>query len=464
MWRREEPKLHSQALAALVLVQELCRCPGAGVACIRMHVQLILGRGSAAPCVECVERAVARDSEQPGPKARLAAKAIQAVKPTQERVLSNVCALVGTDNTCRDPEHDALVAGDKHPEASRITGEAPSDELVVGSLVRGSERLRSPGDRVPTHPLVIPTPSLDQTSWPGDAVRRMEVTSGRNFRACSAVPETVGMGPADATKESMMQGMLVVAAISDSVERGFDELFEWLPKLVGFLVVLLLGYVVARVVGRIVTRALRGVGADRTLLGGPGGNWISKVTSSPAALGGKVTFWLIFLGALSIALDVLGIAALEDFVASVWAYLPNVLAALVIFVVAGAIAAGASAFAQRFMGDTPTGRIVATAAPILVMTIATFMILDQLQIAETIVTITYAGLIGAIALGAALAFGLGGRDVAGRMLESAYVEGQGAVAQAKEDTKRGVDRARAEAEQRRDDWQEEEPTTTPTDS
>lgn len=256
-----------------------------------------------------------------------------------------------------------------------------------------------------------------------------------------------------------MIGMLVVAAISNSVERGFDEFFEWLPKLVGFLVVLLIGWVVAKVVGGIVGKAGKSAGMDRMLLQGTGGNWVSKVTSSPSGLLGRIAFWLIFIGALSIALDVLGIAALEDFVASVWAYLPNVLAALLIFVVAGAIAAGAATFASRFMGDTPTGRIVATAAPILVMTIATFMILDQLQIAETIVTITYAGLIGAIALGAALAFGLGGREAAGRLLEGAVAQSEGAVAQAKEDVKQGADRAKAEADAKREEWEDSSPTT-----
>lgn len=253
----------------------------------------------------------------------------------------------------------------------------------------------------------------------------------------------------------------VVAAISDSIERGFDEFFVWLPKLVGFVVVLLIGWILARIVGSIVERVSRRAGLDRTLLQGTGGNWITKVTSSPAGLLGTITFWLLFLGALSIALDVLGIAALEDFVASVWAYLPNVLAALLIFIVAGAIAAGAATFASRFMGDTPTGRIVSTAAPILVMTIATFMILDQLQIAETIVTITYAGLIGAIALGAALAFGLGGRDAAARLLDGAVVRGEGAVAQAKQDLQRGADRAREEVEERRDDWQDDTTVNRP---
>jgi len=68
-------------------------------------------------------------------------------------------------------------------------------------------------------------------------------------------------------------------------------------------------------------------------------------------------------------------------------------AAIPIFLVASAISAGVAALATRVLGGTSLGKIVATAAPILVMTIATFMILDQLQIAQNIVVITYAGLI-----------------------------------------------------------------------
>jgi hypothetical protein len=63
------------------------------------------------------------------------------------------------------------------------------------------------------------------------------------------------------------------------------------------------------------------------------------------------------------------------------------------------------------------------------MAIAVFMILNQLKIATDIVIITYAALMGAVALGMALAFGLGGRDVASRMLEDAYRSGQEARAQ-----------------------------------
>ena len=228
--------------------------------------------------------------------------------------------------------------------------------------------------------------------------------------------------------------------IGDSVERGFDTFFSWIPGLIGALVILIIGYVVAKIVGNLLARVLSRAGLDRELLTGQTGEWVRKVTASPSVLVGKLAFWAIFLGAISLAATALGIDALTAFVASVYAYLPNVIAAVLIFLVAGAIAAGVSTLASRFMGDTPTGRVVSTAAPILVMTIATFMILDQLKIAEDIVVITYAALLGSIALGAALAFGLGGRDVAARMLQGAYMKGQEATEQAKRDIETGKQR------------------------
>jgi hypothetical protein len=212
-----------------------------------------------------------------------------------------------------------------------------------------------------------------------------------------------------------------------------------------------IGYFVAKIVSKLVSRVLHRAGLDRTLHGGTGGSFVQKITSSPSGLLGTITFWAIMLGTISLAVSVLGIEALTNFVAAIYAYLPNVLAALLIFLVASAISAGVAAIATRAMGDTALGKIVATAAPILVMTIATFMILDQLMIAESIVTITYAGLIGAIALGSALAFGLGGRDVAREMLQGAYEKGQANKEQYKHDLDKGMSRAKDEARSLKDD-------------
>jgi hypothetical protein len=241
--------------------------------------------------------------------------------------------------------------------------------------------------------------------------------------------------------------------IGNSIERGFTVFFAWIPALLGALAILIIGYFVAKFVGKLISRALQRAGLDRALHTGAGGNFVQKVTSSPSRLAGTLGFWAIFLGAISLAVSVLGINALTNFVAAIYSYLPNVLAAVLIFLVASAISAGVAAVATRLLGGTPLGKIVATAAPILVMTIATFMILDQLQIAQNIVVITYAGLIGAIALGSALAFGLGGREVAGRMLEGAYAKGQENKEQFRRDLDQGVSRAKAEARDRKDELQ-----------
>jgi hypothetical protein len=244
---------------------------------------------------------------------------------------------------------------------------------------------------------------------------------------------------------------LAALNIGDSVERGFNVFFAWLPALVGAVVILILGYIVAKVVQGILSRGLNRAGLDRALLSGRTGEWIGKVAASPSRLLGQIGFWFVFLAFVSMAATALGIEAVSAFVAAVWSYLPNVIAALAIFLIAGAISAGISTLATRFMGDTPTGRIVATAAPILVMAIATFMILEQLKIAHDIVVTTYTLLLGSIALAAALAFGLGGRDVAARMLEGAYVRGQRSTEQVKYDVARGRARAEQAVEEKRQD-------------
>src|SRR3712207_9273910 len=74
-------------------------------------------------------------------------------------------------------------------------------------------------------------------------------------------------------------------------------------------------------------------------------------------------------------------------------------------------------------------------------------------------SITYAGLIGAIALGTALAFGLGGRDVAREMLQGAYEKGQENKEQFKRDLDEGMTRAREEVGSARDEFSSQDTQT-----
>jgi hypothetical protein len=247
-----------------------------------------------------------------------------------------------------------------------------------------------------------------------------------------------------------MSSLLAAVNVGDSAQTALDSFFGFLPSLLGFIIVLAIGWFVAKLVKTTVTKALQKVGLDKALHSGSTGQYVDRVApdTSPSRLIGSLAFWFIFLGALAIAVSQLGIAALDNVVAAVGAYLPNVIAAVLIFVVAGAIAAAIGGLVARTMRDTPTGKVVGSVVPVLVMAIATFMILNQLQIAEDIVTITYGALLGAAALAMALAFGLGGRDVAHRMLEDAYTKGQEQREQVRRDVEIGKERGRQEAQRR----------------
>ena len=242
--------------------------------------------------------------------------------------------------------------------------------------------------------------------------------------------------------------------ISDSIQRGINELFAFIPELIAAILILIVGWIIASWLGKLVARVLRRAGFDRVLHEGQAGSWVQRATGNPSQLVGMIVKWAVILGVISLAVSVLGISALSAFVGEIFEYLPNVIAALLIFLVAGAIAGVAATLASRFLGDSPLGKIVGTAAPILVMAIATFMILDQLQIAPDIVRITYALVLGAVALGSALAFGLGGRDVAREMLMGAYRKGQAAAPEMRSDAQQAAERARAEASEARARMQE----------
>jgi Conserved TM helix len=210
--------------------------------------------------------------------------------------------------------------------------------------------------------------------------------------------------------------------ITQSLQRSLDSLIGFIPNLIGFLIILLIGYIIARVVKAVVATLLEKVGLDRALSGSPAGEYVERASpgARPSRLVGAVAFWFIFIYAIAAAVGALKIPALTNFMANVQNYLPNVIAAVLILVVGVALAGAVGTFAQRVMGDTSAARIVRAIAPSLILAIVVFMVLTQLKIAPAIVIATYIALIGMLAVSGALAFGLGGREVAANMLRDAY--------------------------------------------
>lgn len=236
--------------------------------------------------------------------------------------------------------------------------------------------------------------------------------------------------------------MFLAADIGDSLQRFSDSFFEWLPRLVGALVILFIFWLIAKAVAKLLRTALPKTGMDKAVHSGDMGQYIARYASGlqPSGLIASIAYWFIFLTGVLLALSTLGIAALNNAIEGVVSYLPNVVAAILIVVVALAIAGVVGGAIAKLMGDTALGKIAATLVPILVLTIAAFMALVQLKIAVEIVTGTFYIVLGGIALAAALAFGLGGRDAAARLLDGAYEKGQAALPQAKEEVALAKDR------------------------
>lgn len=240
--------------------------------------------------------------------------------------------------------------------------------------------------------------------------------------------------------------------IGQSLQGALDALLSFIPNLIGALLILIIGYFIAKILQKAVRKGLQKLGLDRHLMATPAGGWIDRASPGATTSGavGKVVFYIVLVLVLVAAVGALGIPAVTTFMNAVLAYLPNVIAAIAIFVIAMLIAQAISGVATRTLGDTPTGKVVATVGPVLVMGIAVFMILTQLRIAPQIVQITFTALIGAIALALALAFGLGGRTVAADMLRTGYDKAQEQAGQVKADTQLAKERAEREAQRARE--------------
>ena len=245
--------------------------------------------------------------------------------------------------------------------------------------------------------------------------------------------------------------------VEDTLTNLLNTVAQAIPKIVVFLLILLVGYIVARILRTITARLLDRVGLDRTLHNNQYGQYAEKVSpgASPSRLIGTIVFFFVLLGALSVAVAYTGNPGLTSFLAGIYSYLPKVVAAILILVIAAAIAGAIGGLVQRTMGDTSTGTVIQSVVPGIVMLIAAFMVLDQLQIAPEIVPILFQALMFGLALGLALAFGLGGRDVAGKMINDGYQKSQEKRDEVRRDYELGKDRGQQDAEQAKQRAQQE---------
>ncbi len=215
--------------------------------------------------------------------------------------------------------------------------------------------------------------------------------------------------------------MSIIDAIVRSFEAALGLILTFIPRLLGFLVIILVGYFIALGISKGITALLRKVGFDRfsTRIGLTRLETQMGVKMDAAGVLGRVVFWFIFLIFLVPAVDALGLTAVSALLSQVVAYIPNVFVAILILFL-GILAA-------TFVGDIVRGITSGSniGSPSLFANIARYAIigfvviiaLQQLNIGTAILNILFTAIVGAVAGAFILAFGLGGRDAAKRFIE-----------------------------------------------
>ena len=204
-----------------------------------------------------------------------------------------------------------------------------------------------------------------------------------------------------------------------------------IPKVIAFVVILIIGWIIAAAIAGAVAALLRAVRfndlAQRSGFAGFVRNMGVHTDSSGAIA--TVAKWFVRLIALVVAFDALGLPAVSEVLQQLLLWLPNLVVALVILVIAG-LAANAlyglvrGATAQAGLGNPD---LLASMARVAVWAFAVVVAVNQLGIATTLVNTLFMATVGAVALALGLAFGLGGRDTAGEIVRNWYRTSQQAA-------------------------------------
>ena len=210
-----------------------------------------------------------------------------------------------------------------------------------------------------------------------------------------------------------------------SLLATWSEIAAFLPNLAGALVILVLGYLVAKIASAVVRRLLAAVGFDR--LGERTGvaDLLKHINVEKTAsyILGRIVFWILMLTFLLSASESLGLDRLSVTINSLVQYLPRVLGAVFILSI-GLFAATFARDAVRGAAANVGSRHAKTLGQttyVLLVVIAAALAIGQLELETALLTVAVGVVITSAGLAAALAFGLGSRDVAGNVLAGTYL-------------------------------------------
>jgi len=193
-----------------------------------------------------------------------------------------------------------------------------------------------------------------------------------------------------------------------------------LPKLIAAFIIFVIGWVIAALIGKLVTRLVRMLKVDNALRGTQVEQIVNRggFTLDVARFIGGLVEWFVIVVAFVATFDVLGLVQVNQFLLGVLSYIPSIIVAVVILVIAALVGevlqkiVQGSASAAGMKGAVLAGSVTKWA--IWIFAILSAML--QLQIATPFLETLFTGVIVALAIAFGLAFGLGGQQAASEII------------------------------------------------
>lgn len=212
--------------------------------------------------------------------------------------------------------------------------------------------------------------------------------------------------------------------LSDSANEFWTTVGDYMPKLFGALVLLILALVFAKLAQAAVEKVLELARIDRVTKNKQVAKTLksAEINVDIVSIAGRIVFWaVIIIFALTIA-DVLELTAMRDVIREILSYLPNVLAAVIVLTVtvAGARLVQDVVRASLVRMRVDFANSVSSVAFYVLVVFGTLMALDQLGFDTTVLSANITIIVSGIVLALALAFGLGGRETAARVIDDTY--------------------------------------------
>jgi hypothetical protein len=217
-------------------------------------------------------------------------------------------------------------------------------------------------------------------------------------------------------------------ALMTSLASAMALFFSAIPKLLGFAIILIVGWFVASLIERAVAAILRTIKFNELSQRSGFADFVRKMGSDTDSSGmiGAIVKWFVRLVALVVAFDALGLPAVSDVLRQLLMWLPNVVVALVVLVIAGLAANALSDIVRGAAaeGGLENPNFLAKVASGLIWAFGIVIAVNQMGIATTLVNTLFMAFVGALALALGLSFGLGGREIAGQIVRNWYHKGR----------------------------------------